>query len=317
MRTAKMLVAYAVVTSLVLLTASTVLASPGDQVGTAAQVAAAVKSSISVKTVSPTIAATLKEFSNSSSFDLTGPSTFGSCDPYNSEALAIAPKPCFFGNLHGTKTIVLVGDSNVGNWVPALNLGLADSPYRLAVFGFSSCGLANLPYTPSWGALYERCRQWHANVPAAIRSLHPLAVLASSGDVGTNYSNTTWANGVKNVFVEATLGAPTTKRILIGTSPLFGESAVTCLTVHPDPQDCSLQYTVGSGYYGGTLSRDVQVASSSHATLINTSKFLCSSDVCSPVIGNILVYSDIDHITIAYSSFLSKVLTSAVLAALK
>ena len=316
MRIARTFVACAGATILVLVGASAVVAS-SVRVGTSAQVAAAVKSSISVATVSPAIEATLKEFSGSSSFDLTGPSTFGECDPYNSEALALAPKPCFLGNLQGTKTIVLVGDSNVGNWVPALNVGLADTPYRLAVFGFSSCGLANLPYTSSWGPLYERCRQWHANVPAAIRALHPVAVLASSGDVGTTYTNSVWVNGVKNLFVQATLGSPATKRILIGTSPLFGESVVTCLTVHPNPQDCSLAYTPGSGYYGGTLSRDSQIAHASNATLIKTSKFLCSSDTCSPVIGNILVYSDIDHITIAYSSFLAKVLTSAVLAALK
>ena len=40
-------------------------------------------------------------------------------------------------------------------------------------------------------------------------------------------------------------------------------------------------------------------------------------DMRSSVIGNILVYSDIDHVTIAYSSFISTVITSAVLAALK
>jgi hypothetical protein len=280
-------------------------------------VTSAVKSSISIKTVSPAVAATLKEFSSSSSFDLTGPSTFGNCDPYNSEALALKPKPCLAGNLQGTKTIVLVGDSNVGNWVPALSLGLASTPYRLAVFGFSSCGLANLPYTPAWGSLYERCRQWHANVPAAIRALHPVAVLASSGDVGTQYSNTIWANGVKSLFVEATLGSPTTKRVVMGTSPFFGESAVTCLTVHPDPQDCSLKYTSGSGYYGAVLSRDKVVASTAGAKLVDTNKYFCHSNTCSPVIGNILVYSDIDHVTIAYSSFISKGITGAVLAALK
>jgi hypothetical protein len=292
-------------------------ALPPDRVATSAQATAAVKSSISLKTTPPAVTTTLKQFSSSSSFDLTGPSTFSACDAYNSEALALSPKPCFFGNLHGTKTIVLIGDSNVGNWVPALNLGLATTPYRLAVFGFSSCGLSNLPYTASWGSLYERCRQWHANLPAAIRALHPVAVLATSGAVGTNYPNTTWAHGVKNVFVEATRGSPTTKRVLIGTSPFFPQSAVTCLTVHTDPQDCSLKYTPGSGYYGSTLSRDKQIASASHAKLVDTTKFFCYSNTCSPIIGNILVYSDIDHVTIAYSSFISKVFTSAVFAALK
>jgi hypothetical protein len=115
----------------------------------------------------------------------------------------------------------------------------------------------------------------------------------------------------------ATLGSPSTKRILMSASPFFGESAVACFTVHPDPQDCSLTYTPGGAYYGAALTRDKLIKTLSNATLINTNKFLCYTDACSRVIGNILVYSDIDHITIAYSSFISKGITSAVLAALK
>ena len=185
MRSANKFVACLAIVASGLLFVGAASASFSDPVGTTTQVNAAVKSSIKVKTLSTTIAATLKQYSNtSSSFDLTGPSTYGACDPYNSETLALSPKPCFFGNLKGTKTIVLVGDSNVGNWVPALGIGLAATPYRLAVFGFSSCGLANLRYTPSWGSLYERCRQWHAHIPNAIRALHPVAVIVSSGDVG-------------------------------------------------------------------------------------------------------------------------------------
>ena len=317
MRTVRLVAAYLMITLSVFIAVDTAAASSSDRVGTIAQVTAAVKSSISIKITPAAVTATLKQFTSSSSFDLTGPSTFRACDPYNSEALALMPKPCFFGNLHGAKTIVLVGDSNVGNWVPALNLGLAATPYRLAVFGFSGCGLSNLPYTAAWGSLYERCRQWHANVPAAIRALHPVAVIAASGATGSNHPTKTWVSGVKNVFVEATLGSSTTKRILMGTSPFFPQSAVTCLTIHFDPQDCSLHYMPSSGFYGSILSRDEQIANASHAKLIDTSKFFCYSNICSPVIGNILVYSDIDHETIAYSSFISKVITSAVLAALK
>jgi SGNH domain-containing protein len=280
-------------------------------------VTAAVKSSISTTKTPTAVQKTLKEYSSASSFDLTGPSTFGACDPYNSEALALKPKPCFAGNLKGTKTIVLLGDSNVGNWVPALNLGLAATPYRLAIFGFSGCGLANLAYSSAWGTLYERCIQWHDNLPAAVRALHPVAVLASSGAVGSNVSNKTWIKGVKNVFVNTTNGLPSAKRILMGTSPLLAQSAVTCLTVHTDPIDCALQYTPGSGYYGSILARDKKIASASNAALINTSQFFCYSNTCSPVIGDLLVYSDMDHVTIAYSSFISKAVTGAVLSALK
>jgi hypothetical protein len=313
---ARALIAFgtiALTASVYMVTAS---ASPSDTVATSVEVTAAVRSSISLMTTSVAVRDSLKLFESPSSYDLTGPSTFGSCDPYNSEALAFSPIPCFFGNLHGTKTIVLIGDSNVGNWIPALNLGLAHTVYRLAVFGFSSCGLSDLPYSATWGSLYERCRQWHSSVPAAIRSLHPVAVVASSGAVGASYPTSTWVNGVKNLFVQATESSTATKRILLGTSPLLGQSAVTCLTVHPNPQNCSLHYITGSGYYGAILSRDQQIASASHATLIDTSRYFCYEETCSPVIGDTLVYSDLDHVTIAYSSFITRALTTAVLVAL-
>jgi len=316
-RTIRVTVAYLMIATSIVFLVGAAAASSSDRVASISQVTAAIKSSISIKTTPSAVENTLKEYSSPSSFDLTGPSTFGTCDPYNSEALALSPKPCLSGNLRGTKTIVLVGDSNVGNWVAALSLGMASTPYRLAVFGFSSCGLANLHYTSSWGRLYKRCRQWHEHLPAAIRALHPVAVLASSEAVASNDPTTSWVNGVKNVFVESTLGSPSTRRILMGTSPFFMKSPVTCLTVHTDPQDCSLHYTPNSGYYGSILSRDKKIASASNAKLINTSRFFCYSHTCSPVIGDVLVYSDIDHVTIAYSSFISKAVTSAVLAALK
>jgi len=316
MNTAKKYVACAALAICLLAPQSVASASFTDTVGTVAQVAAAVKASISISTLSPEVEATLEEFASPSSSDLTGPSTYGSCDPYNSEALALAPKACFFGNLHGSKTIVLVGDSNVGNWVPALSIGLAKTAYRLAVFAFSGCGLANIRYASSWGSLYQRCRQWHAHVPAAIRNLHPVAVLAAAGDAGSTYSTSTWANGVKSVFVDSTRGSPSTKRILMGVSPFFYDSAVTCLTAHPDPQDCSLTYTPGSAYYEALL-RDRVIAKTSSATLIPTKQFFCFGNVCSPIIANTLVYSDTDHVTIAFSSFISKGITSAVLAAVK
>jgi hypothetical protein len=65
------------------------------------------------------------------------------------------------------------------------------------------------------------------------------------------------------------------------------------------------------------LRRDRAIARSSDATLVTTNQFFCFSDICSPVIANTLVYSDTDHVTIAYSSFISKVITSEVPAALK
>ena len=95
----------------------------------------------------------LQGFANSSEAKaLFGMAYFQSCDAYLHTEQAASPSPCFFGDLQSDKTIVLVGDSNVGNWAPALDLGLKEAGYRLAVFAFPGCGTPDLNYA-SFGTL--------------------------------------------------------------------------------------------------------------------------------------------------------------------
>jgi hypothetical protein len=282
--------------------------------GTAAQVAAAVKSSTSVKSIPADLTPPLQSFENSAeAFRLSGPAYFTSCDAYGNVKEQSHPKPCLFGDIKSAKTIVLVGDSSVGDWAPGLDIGLKAAGYRLAVFGFAGCPTSDLTYTGNSAAA---CNTWHKAVPSAIRSLHPLAliVVASAGQLGL-IPNKQWIAGIKKLFSEST--AKSTIRILLGTSPVFVEAIPTCLAAHPDPQTCALRYEYGTGYFGKYLGRDPQVASASAATLIPTYQWLCISGSCSPVIGKYLVYADTDHLTIAYGQYLATVATDAVVKVVK
>jgi hypothetical protein len=257
----------------------------------------------------------LQLFSNAStSYKLTGPSFFAACDPYDSKKLSAHPVPCIFGDHLSKKTIVLVGDSNVGNWAPALSIGLKKDGYRLAVFGYSGCPASDIIYTASTSSQYQRCNRWHARVPAAIRALHPVAVIAASGpyDVAASPEDE-WVAGFSKLFEDATAGSPAITRILFGTSPIFPESIPGCLAAHPDPQTCAIHFKIGDHHYGDYLSRDVSEASAAHAKLVVTYPWFCSDGTCSPVIGKYLVYTDKDHLSIAYSDYLSAVITNSVL----
>jgi len=287
--------------------------------GTPDAIARAVAAAAAIRTIpSDSLPAQATFDSAESSYAVSGPAFFSSCDPYLHPALAGRPVPCLFGDLHARRTVVLVGDSTVGNWAPALDRGLKARGYRLAVFGYAGCPAPDLYYSADTAAQYESCNLWHSRVGRAIAALDPEAVIAVSGatDLG-QISNASWTEGYARLFREATALDPSAIRVLMGTSPEFAESVPACLAVHHDPQQCSSRYTYGEGYYGAYLARDRKVATAVGATLIPTHEWFCDGEVCEPVIGRYVAFADVEHLTIDYSEYLSSVVTARVLAALR
>ena len=255
----------------------------------------------------------LEEFVNAdAASDLSGVHVFASCDPYADVALATRPAPCFFGDLHSSKTIAIVGDSNVGNWVPALSLGLKGAGYRLAVFGYPGCPTPFLTYSNLGDQQTRECNLWHERVPQAIRALDPIALIAAAGASDQEgISNSTWIAGFKKLFTKST--GPTTIRILMGTSPIFlGLEPPECLSAHDNPQRCAL--SVKGSVYATYLARDPKIARAAKAFLIPTEPWFCVSDKCETVVSHYLTFADGDHVTTAFSNYLAPVVTAAVLA---
>jgi hypothetical protein len=244
------------------------------------------------------------------------------CDANNNSAEAASPTPCILGDTQSAKTIVLVGDSNVGNFAPGLDVGLGAAGYRLVIFGNSACPTPDLVYpSPSYGVLsgagLADCNEWHQQVPKAISALHPVAVIAASGSTKLPViTDKDWIAGFTKLFAESTAGSPSAVRILLGTSPFPGPTP-NCLAANSNPQACALHDSPGSGsHYATYLARDPLIASAASATLIPTYPWFCSAGTCSPVISNYLVFADVDHTTIAYSKYLAPVSAGAVTRAL-
>lgn len=289
--------------------------------GTPTQVAAAVKASVSITSIPSGLTPSLSEFSNPVAAETYGGMhTLHACNPYAYSKLVSHPIPCFGGNLKGKETLAFVGDSNVGNWAAGLMAGLATSKYRIAAFPYPGCSTPDMTYTSQHqldGTTPAECNTWHKAVLKVIKGLHPYAIIAVSAPFGSTSgaNETTWIAGMKKLFVQATLGAPSTKRILIGTSPAHPTAVPTCLVGNSNPQSCAVPDTPGSAY-GDFLARDALIAKAADATLVSVDPFLCYGGSCSPIISKYLVYVDIDHISIAYSQYAAQVISDAVLKAL-
>jgi hypothetical protein len=260
--------------------------------------------------------------------DLAGPNNYSfqgtsllkpSCDPYSFPKQVFNPKPCIYGSTSAKRTIVIFGDSFVGNWIPALNEVGKSLGYRIAAFEFAGCITSFVP--PSSGTIRE-CNEWHAHLPAAVRAQKPVAILSANGTLSWGVTgDPEWIQGIEKAFDEMTMNAPDTIRVLISISPHLPALAPTCLASYPSAmQKCSLVYhpgQLGTGLYSGSLVRDQKAAAAAHAILLPTVQWFCVKDRCPAVIGNLLVYADADHVTIAYSEYLWKVLQAALVPILK
>jgi hypothetical protein len=244
-----------------------------------------------------------------------GDSELEKCDGYNAPAYDAKPTPCYFGDIQSKKVVAIVGDSNVGNWVPGLNIGLDSDGYKLAVFNYAGCPAPDATYSILPSAQSTGCDEWHSTVTKAIAALHPKAVVVSSGaDFPSGLTDKQWISGFKKLFVLCTAGSPTAARILMGTSPIFITAPPNCLAAHKNPQSCALH--IPGTYYATFIPRDLKIAKASGAILIPTYPWFCRSHTCYPVISNYLILSDTDHVTIAYSDALASVLTDEVVAAI-
>jgi hypothetical protein len=225
------------------------------------------------------------------------------------------PKPCIYGSTSAKLTIVIFGDSFVGNWLPALNDVGESLGYRIAAFEFPGCITPFVPPTEDSAAFVRACDEWHVHLPAAVRAQRPVAILAANGTLSWGPGDGYWIRGLQTAFDEMTTASPRIIRVLIGISPSLPAPAPACLAAYSSAiQKCDLTYTAGKlglGLFSATLIRDHNAAVAADAVLLPTVQWFCFKDRCPAVVKNLLVYADADHVTTVYSEYLSKVLQGA------
>jgi hypothetical protein len=239
-----------------------------------------------------------------------------SCNPYVYNKQALDPVPCWYGSMTAKRTIVIFGDSFVGNWLPALDIAGQKLGFRVAEFEFDGCTVTfdnSLKPSPDFGqSEVDACINFHKNLPRSVNNIHPFAIIAANGDFswGT-VGNSVFVSDLGKAFDE--MSSPTNHpiRILLGTGPHLSVGAPSCLASHPNNIDlCNLSYGSGSTFSSALL-RDNAAISGARVRLIPTYQWICLNGVCPAVIGNIDVYADSDHLTIAMSKFLSVLLERA------
>ncbi len=241
--------------------------------------------------------------------DWAGPQ--GPCWPATGQTSIPA---CVFGDPHGSRTMVVYGDSHAAMWFEPLDVIATLAHWRVAYLGKGYCPANMLPYANPIGfgrpnGVYAQCDAWHRFALQRIQQLHPdLVVVTQELSDGPNgaYSAGAWYRGMVNTL--RTIPVPASRIVVIGNIPSFRVSPPLCLSRHEaDVQACSAPLP---GFLVRSNRAEQRAARQVGARYLDTTPWFCSA-TCTAVIGRYEVYYDDYHITLAYAVYLARVLNDA------
>lgn len=225
----------------------------------------------------------------------------------HAEYAVIDQGPCVYGDPAGTHTAVLVGDSHADMWLPAFAAAGRTEHWRIVDWTKSSCPVASITvFSSALNRTYTECDAWRSKVLTRIAALKPDLVFVSDSEnvVGADVSPERWS--AANLTTLQTLRRTTTARVeLLQDVPVPAYSMPDCVAQHLDnAQSCT--FATDKAY--SFPARHRQLAKDAKAAkfpVIDPERWICTSDRCPAIVGNLLVYRDDTHLTAKFSAWLA------------
>ena len=207
------------------------------------------------------------------------------------------------------RRIIVYGDSHTLMWLPAFDAIAKQAHMKLSILGKPGCPMDDVVYkVPKGlslraGTTFTVCQQWNAWARSYIRQAKPAVLVVTQQPPILSFTPQQWQRGMDKAL--AALDVPGMHTFVLGNIPILPLAGPQCLALHPSHvQSCwGTRITWFTPY-----NQAEQAAATAHnVTYINPTNWFCST-VCPAIVGHYEVYSDGDHITAAYSQYLSKVL---------
>ena len=178
------------------------------------------------------------------------------CDDWYKSARV---KPCIFGQRDAAHTALLVGDSVVMQWFPAVRKIYQRPGWRLVVLTKSSCPMVNADYHyDRIGGIYQKCADWRRGVLGWVDEHHPDIVITGSAN-NYGFSDEEWTNGTRAVLDRLALSAD--RVVLLRSTPLLTSS--------------------GANAFDDVHRRETQAAEGIRdVNIVDMNPFVCPAGVC-------------------------------------
>jgi len=207
------------------------------------------------------------------------------------------------------KTLVIVGDSHPTQFIAAIEPVAQRRNWQLVIMSRGSCPFSTeSEIDPN----DQACRDWNAAAAEEILDLRPDAVFtAATRDVRVGLTERTPPGYVAQWWKIESAGIPV---LAVRDNPRYDYAPSECAELRgADAPECnpprSEFYPEEPPY---VLLDDVPP----NVSFLDFSDFYCDESVCPPVIGNVLVYLDDNHVGATYLSTMDTIVEHAIDAAL-
>ncbi|OAA26652.1 putative acyltransferase [Frankia sp. EI5c] len=213
------------------------------------------------------------------------------------------PTDCVYGDPHGSRTVVLYGDSHANQWFNAMNETSRQYGWRLVPYTKGGCPPADYPnfVLETLRRVYSECNTWRADALERIRALSPDLVVIGS-EARTEAIRVGPGGMAKVVRDLRSTGA---KVVLIADTPYPGFDVPDCLARNPEKVRKCVVSVSEAKLTEPQRAIENRGALAGGAMIVDPVPWLCAKDRCPPIIGDTVVYYDKSHITGTYSAALA------------
>ena len=233
-------------------------------------------------------------------------------------------KPCIYGDTTSLTTVVLFGDSHALAWFPAFNQVAKEMHWKLLSLTMSACSPADIPaYDPGTASLMQNCPVWRAASIERIIAAHPYLVLVTgTSGFATSINGVELAGAQRTSVYTAGMNRTIAKLkssganvVMMSDTPALAHDPLVCLSAHPK-STLACATPVAKAISTDWIAVESQIAKANAIPLIEPQLWVCPTDPCPVVIGNLLTYFDTGHMTATFSQALAGRLKSALNSAL-
>jgi hypothetical protein len=222
---------------------------------------------------------------------------------------------CVFGDPNGTTTVMLLGDSHAAHWFPALDTLAHARHWRLVNMTKATCPPMPIrTYSPIFNRNYTECDQFRQNAMARIAAEHPaLVVIGVARHYGPEYHfqvfANPWIDSMRTLVTQIRAIGP--RVMVISATPRPNGDVPNCLSANLDNVGACTQSQSAAVDSNGLAAEQATVQAAG-GRFVNVTPLLCTPTVCPPIIGNVLVYRDDNHLTTEVVDWLTPVITAEV-----